>query len=101
MCEFAIYSVASPEACAAIVWRDSNKAEEAANAMQLNAENILKLKLIDEIIPEPLGGAHKNPDQMANTLKASIVNNLKNLQLIDTTELLSRRYNRLMSYGEI
>jgi acetyl-CoA carboxylase carboxyl transferase subunit alpha len=69
--------------------------------MQLNAENILKLKLIDEIIPEPLGGAHKNPDQMANTLKASIVNNLKNLQLIDTTELLSRRYNRLMSYGEI
>ena len=101
MCEFAIYSVASPEACAAIVWRDSNKAEEAANAMQLNAENILKLKLIDEIIPEPLGGAHKNPDQMANTLKVSIVNNLKNLQLIDTTELLSRRYNRLMSYGEI
>ena len=101
MFQFSTYSVASPEACASIVWRDSNKSAEAAEAMQLDAESILKLKLIDEIIPEPLGGAHRHPDQMGNTLREAIIKNLSHLKSLDTSELLKKRYDRLMSYGAI
>ena len=101
MFQFSTYSVASPEACASIVWRDSNKSAEAAEAMQLDAESILKLKLIDEIIPEPLGGAHRHPGQMANTLREAIIKNLSHLKSLDTNELLKKRYDRLMSYGAI
>ena len=99
MMEYATYSVASPEACASIVWRDSAKASEAAEAMQMNAENILKLNLIDEVIDEPLGGAHRNPDQAAQLLKKSIIKNLDNLKSQSISTLLDTRYKRLMSYG--
>ena len=99
MMEYATYSVASPEACASIIWRDSEKASEAAEAMQMNAENILKLNLIDEIIDEPLGGAHRNPDQAAQLLKKSIIKNLDNLKSQSISTLLDTRYKRLMSYG--
>ena len=92
-------SVASPEACASIVWRDVEKAAEAAQAMQMNSENILKLKLIDEIIEEPLGGAHRNPDQAAQILKKSIIKNLNDLKSQPLSSLLDTRFNRLMSYG--
>ena len=99
MMEYATYSVASPEACASIIWRDSEKASEAAEAMQMNAENILKLNLIDEVIDEPLGGAHRNPDQAALLLKKSIIKNLDNLKSQSISTLLDTRYKRLMSYG--
>ena len=99
MMKYATYSVASPEACAAIVWRDSDKASEAAEAMQLNADNILKLKLIDEVIEEPLGGSHRNPDQAALFLKKSITMNLGKLKIQPLQNLVEKRYQRLMSYG--
>ena len=99
MMKYATYSVASPEACASIIWRDAEKAAEAAEAMQMNSENILKLKLIDEIIEEPLGGAHRNPDQAAQILKKSIIKNLNELKSQPLSSLLDRRFNRLMSYG--
>ena len=99
MMEYATYSVASPEACASIIWRDSEKASEAAEAMQMNSENILKLNLIDEVIDEPLGGAHRNPDQAAMLLKKSIIKNLDNLKSQSISTLLDTRYKRLMSYG--
>ena len=99
MMKYATYSVASPEACASIVWRDAEKAAEAAQAMQMNSENILKLKLIDEIIEEPLGGAHRNPDQAAQNLKKSIIKNLSDLKSQPLSSLLDSRFNRLMSYG--
>ena len=99
MMEYATYSVASPEACASIVWRDVEKASEAAEAMQMNAERILKLNLIDEVIDEPLGGAHRNPDQAAFLLKKSIIKNLENLKSQSISALLDTRYKRLMSYG--
>ena len=99
MMEYATYSVASPEACASIVWRDVEKASEAAEAMQMNAESILKLNLIDEVIDEPLGGAHRNPDQAALLLKKSIIKNLENLKSQSISALLDIRYKRLMSYG--
>ncbi len=101
MMEHATYSVASPEACASIVWRDSEMAAEAAEAMKLNAENILELKLIDEIIKEPLGGAHRNYDQASLKIKNSIINNLDRLNQIPLDQLVEQRYERLMSYGAL
>jgi acetyl-CoA carboxylase carboxyl transferase subunit alpha len=101
MMQYATYSVASPEACASIVWRDSSKAPDAAEAMKLNSDNILKLGLIDEVIREPLGGSHRNPDQSGLMLKSSIIKNLNDLKKYDTSDLLERRYSRLMSYGTL
>ena len=101
MMEHATYSVASPEACASIVWRDSEMAAEAAEAMKLSAENIFELKLIDEIIKEPLGGAHRNYDQASLLIKNSIVDNLERLNQIPINELVEKRYERLMSYGAL
>ena len=101
MMQYATYSVASPEACASIVWRDSSKAPDAAEAMKLNSDNILKLGLIDEVIREPLGGSHRNPDQSSLMLKSSIIKNLNDLKKYDTSDLLERRYRRLMSYGSL
>lgn len=100
MMEYSTYSVASPEACASIVWRDPSMAPQAAEAMKLNSTNLLNLKLIDEIIEEPMGGAHRNPDQAASSIKKSIVKNLKELSNISIDELLDRRYQRLMNYGK-
>jgi len=101
MMEHATYSVASPEACASIVWRDSGMAAEAAEAMKLSANNIFELKLIDEIIKEPLGGAHRNYDQASLQIKNSIINNLERLNQIPLNELVEKRYERLMSYGAL
>ena len=100
MMEYSTYSVASPEACASIVWRDPSMAPQAAEAMKLNSTNLLNLKLIDEIIEEPMGGAHRNPDQAASSIKKSILKNLKQLSNISIDELLDRRYQRLMNYGK-
>lgn len=101
MMEHATYSVASPEACASIVWRDSEMAAEAAEAMKLSAENIFELKLIDEIVKEPLGGAHRNYDQASLLIKNSIVDNLERLNQIPINALVEKRYERLMSYGAL
>ena len=101
MMEHATYSVASPEACASIVWRDSEMAAEAAEAMKLSANNIFELKLIDEIIKEPLGGAHRNYDQASLQIKNSIIINLERLKQIPLNELVEKRYERLMSYGAL
>ena len=101
MMEHATYSVASPEACASIVWRDAEKAAEASEAMKLNAKSILELQLIDEIIKEPLGGAHRNYDQASLNIKNSILNNLDRLNQIPLNDLVERRYERLMGYGAL
>ena len=101
MMEHATYSVASPEACASIVWRDSAMAAEAAEAMKLSAENILELQLIDEIIKEPLGGAHRNYDQASLKIKDSIIKNLDRVTQIPLNQLVEQRYERLMSYGAL
>ena len=101
MMEHATYSVASPEACASIVWRDSEMADAAAEAMKLSAKNILELSLIDEIIKEPLGGAHRNYDQASLNLKNSIIQNLDRLIQIPLDDLVEKRYERLMSYGAL
>ena len=101
MLENSTYSVASPEACASIVWRDSSMAEKAAEAMKLNANSILELGLIDEIIPEPLGGAHRNFDQASSNLSKVILKSLDELTKIPINSLVEKRYERLMGYGSI
>ena len=101
MLENSTYSVASPEACASIVWRDSSMAEKAAEAMKLNANSILELGLIDEIIPEPLGGAHRNFDQASSNLSKTILKSLDELTKLPINSLVEKRYERLMGYGSI
>lgn len=97
--ENAYYSVISPEGCAAILWRDRAKAPEAAEALKLTAPDLLKLGIIDEIIKEPLGGAHRDPETCANNVKQAINKYLQELLLLSKQELLQKRYNRFRKIG--
>lgn len=98
MLQYTMYSVITPEGCASILWKSAEKAALAAEAMGMTAEKILQLKLIDEVIPEPLGGAHRNYDAMAFTLKQALIRQLTELQSFSLASLLEKRYQRLMSY---
>lgn len=99
MLQYSIYSVISPEGCASILWKSAEKAADAASAMQITADKLSKLGLIDEIIPEPLGGAHRNYDQMAEHIKKALCTHLERLQKLPMDDLLERRYGRMMRYG--
>lgn len=99
MLENAIYSVISPEGCAAILWRDGNKGPLAAEAMRITAADLLKLKVIDEIIPEPMGGAHRDYQAVAANMKAAVVRYLEELKTIQGEQLLSERYQRFRRMG--
>jgi acetyl-CoA carboxylase carboxyl transferase subunit alpha len=99
MLQYSTYSVISPEGCASILWRDSDKAPQAAEAMGLIAPRLKELELIDEIIEEPLGGAHRDTIQMAANMKATLLRQLEELDQLEEDNLLERRYQRLMSYG--
>ena len=101
MLQYSIYSVASPEACASIVWRDNSKAQEAAEAMKLDAKNLLDFGLIDNIIDEPLGGAHRDAKKASSLIAQEIDDNLKRLKEIEIDELIEKRYQKIMSYGSI
>ena len=97
--ENSYYSVISPEGCAAILWKDGAKAPEAAEVLKLTAQDLLKRKIIDEIVPEPLGGAHRDPQKTAKNVKETIVKNLKELKAFDKEELLKARYKKFRSMG--
>ncbi|MBL4647666.1 MAG: acetyl-CoA carboxylase carboxyltransferase subunit alpha [Gammaproteobacteria bacterium] len=99
MLQYSIYSVISPEGCASILWRSADKAGEAAEAMKLTSQDSLKNKLIDEVINEPIGGAHRDYDEIAITLRHAVSLNLQQLEKFSTEELVERRYNKLMNYG--
>ncbi len=99
MLQYAIYSVISPEGCASILWKDPAKASEAARAMGITADKILENKLVDLVVDEPLGGAHRNVVEMAASLKAVLTNELHMLKALSTKELTERRYNKLMAMG--
>lgn len=100
MLEHSIYSVISPESCSAILWKDQDHAKEAAENLRLTADHLLRFKVIDEIVPEPAGGAHEDWDRAAELLKESLVRNLEELSDVDEEELLSRRYKRFRILGE-
>ena len=97
--EHAIYSVASPEACASIVWRSSENAPDAAEAMKVSAQELIKIGIVDEIIPEPSGGAHRDYEEMATSLKKSITDALSRLDQQTIEEMLESRYQRLLRIG--
>ncbi|MEH8056887.1 acetyl-CoA carboxylase carboxyl transferase subunit alpha [Gallibacterium anatis] len=99
MLQYSTYSVISPEGCASILWKKADKASTAAEVMGLTADRLKKLELIDSIVDEPLGGAHRHPEQMAQNLKAQLNADLEELSVLDSEALLARRYQRLMSYG--
>ena len=97
--EYGTYSVASPEACASIVWRESDKAPQAAEAMKVGANDLKKIGIVDEIITEPIGGAHQDYDTISASIKLSLLTNLAELSKFSQEELLQRRYQRLLKIG--
>ena len=98
MLQYSTYSVISPEGCASILWKSAEKAPLAADAMNITAEALHNLKLIDNIIEEPLGGAHRDYAKMAAALKNRLKEDLAQLKLLDKEQLLDERYQRLMNY---
>lgn len=100
MLQYATYSVISPEGCASILWRSAERASEAAEAMGITAGRLLELKLIDRVIEEPLGGAHRHAKVMATKIKEALVDALDQFNGMATEELVARRNQRLMSYGD-
>jgi acetyl-CoA carboxylase carboxyl transferase subunit alpha len=101
MLQYSIYSVISPEGCASILWKDPTKASEAAKAMGVTANKILENNLVDMVIDEPLGGAHRNVTEMAETLKAVLSEELHKLKSMSVDELLEQRYKKFMAMGAI
>ena len=100
MLQYATYSVISPEGCASILWKSADKAALAAEAMGITADSLKRLGLIDEIIPEPLGGAHRDIPAMAKTLKQSLLSSIGTLAALPPEQLIEARYARLMQYGK-
>ena len=100
MLEYATYSVISPEGCAAILWKSAQKAQVAAEAMKLTSSGLKTNKLVDDIVSEPLGGAHRDPLKTAEDLKGSIIRHLAELKQLEIEEMLAQRYTRLQEFGQ-
>ncbi|CAM8364408.1 acetyl-CoA carboxylase carboxyltransferase subunit alpha [Candidatus Methylopumilus planktonicus] len=100
MLQFATYSVISPEGCASILWKSADKASTAAETLGITATRLKELGLVDTILPEPLGGAHRNPNQLMETVRKSLKEHLTKLQKKSLKQLLDSRYERLLSYGK-
>ena len=100
MLQYATYSVISPEGCASILWKSADKAADAAEAMGITSERLLELDLIDRVVPEPLGGAHRDPEAMASSLKSVLVEELAALDALGEEERLARRQARLRGFGQ-
>jgi acetyl-CoA carboxylase carboxyl transferase subunit alpha len=99
MLQYSVYSVISPEGCASILWKSADKKEIAAEAMGITADRLDKLGLVDEILREPLGGAHRDPQMMADSLKEALLRHLAGVETLSEDELLAQRYNRLRGQG--
>jgi acetyl-CoA carboxylase carboxyl transferase subunit alpha len=99
MLEYSTYSVISPEGCASILWKSADKAKDAAEQLGLTAKRLKELGLVDKVVREPIGGAHRNPAQMATRLKAVLMNELDALEGLPVDALLQRRYERIRGYG--
>jgi acetyl-CoA carboxylase carboxyl transferase subunit alpha len=100
MLQYSIYSVISPEGCASILWKSADKAEEAAEAMRITAPSLSEFGLVDEVLPEPLGAAHRDPQASAEVIRNALLKHLQDLDERDTDTLLEQRQARLASYGQ-
>jgi acetyl-CoA carboxylase carboxyl transferase subunit alpha len=101
MLENATYSVISPEGCAAILWKSETEKERAAEALKGTAADLLDLEVIDEIVPEPPGGAHRDAGAMARTLGEALARNLRNLKGVPASDLLEKRYEKFRRMGQV
>jgi acetyl-CoA carboxylase carboxyl transferase subunit alpha len=101
MLQYSTYSVITPEGCASILWKSTERAKDAAEALGITAPRLLELGLIDKIVREPLGGAHRDPHSMAIRLKAVLLNQLDALGSVDSAGLVEQRYKRLRRYGAL
>jgi acetyl-CoA carboxylase carboxyl transferase subunit alpha len=99
MLEHAVYTVISPEGCASILWRDSGHAQEAAEALQLTAQDLLRLGVIDRIVPEPLGGAHRSPQEAIAALGDALAETLRPLLVSDSASLRAERRRKFLAIG--
>ncbi len=99
MLKYSVFSVISPEGCASILWGDNTKAEIATKALKISAQELKKLGLIDDIIEEPIEGAHRNYEKTAENIKTYFLNNIKELKLLDKTSLLQKRFEKYLNYG--
>jgi acetyl-CoA carboxylase carboxyl transferase subunit alpha len=100
MLQYGIYSVISPEGCASILWKSADKAKDAAEAMRITAESLSGFGLVDEVLTEPLGGAHRNPAQIADVVRNALLKNLEELDHLSIDQLLDNRQRRLDSFGQ-
>jgi acetyl-CoA carboxylase carboxyl transferase subunit alpha len=100
MLQYSVYSVISPEGCASILWKSAEKAEDAAEAMRITASSLNEFGLVDEVLQEPLGGAHRNPKEMAEVIRNALLKSLDELGGLSTEQLLERRQQRLASFGQ-
>ena len=100
MLQYSTYSVISPEGCASILWKTAEKAPEAAAALGITADRLLKLGLVDNIINEPLGGAHRNYPELMKTVKTTLEQQITQAQGMQLSDLLTRRFDRIMNYGQ-
>jgi acetyl-CoA carboxylase carboxyl transferase subunit alpha len=100
MLQYSIYSVISPEGCASILWKSAERAEEAAESMRITADSLNKFGLVDEVLEEPLGGAHRSPKDAAEVLRNALIKNLDELEALSTEQLLEERQRRLASFGQ-
>ena len=100
MLQYSVYSVISPEGCASILWKSAEKAEDAAEAMRITAKSLNDFGLVDEVLPEPLGGAHRNPGEAAEIVRNALLKSLDELDALSTEQLLAERQQRLASFGQ-
>ncbi len=100
MLQYAVYSVISPEGCASILWKSADKAEAAAEAMKITAQNLSQFGLVDEVLAEPLGGAHRNPAEMAEVIRNAVLKSLDELDKLSLEQVLEQRQRRLESFGQ-
>jgi len=100
MLQYAVYSVISPEGCASILWKSADKAEAAAEAMRITAPSLSEFGLVDEVLAEPLGGAHRNPEEMGELIRNAILKSLDDLERLSLDQLLEQRQQRLASFGQ-
>ena len=100
MLQYAVYSVISPEGCASILWKSAEKAEDAAEAMRITASSLSEFGLVDEVLQEPLGGAHRNPAEAAEVIRNALLKHLDELESLSTEQLLEERRRRLASFGQ-
>ncbi len=100
MLQYSIYSVISPEGCASILWKSAEKAEDAAEAMRITADSLQGFGLVDEVLPEPLGAAHRDPDATADVIRNAILKHLTDVEQLDLDQLIDLRQKRLAGFGQ-